>query len=222
MKRTPYKTKDGKRVPSVTTILGKALKGDPGGLMHWAWKLGIEGKDYREERGKAANIGTIAHAMVDALLNGRDPYIEAIETSETAENIAKAQNGFDAFQEWWDTSFDMKMIDTEVRMVSEVHRFGGTMDAVAWVGDTIIVLDWKTSKRLYPEYIAQVAAYRLLWNEGNPAKAEAASLVRFDKETAEFQHVALPKEVLDAGEEAFLHARRIYDLLPVMERAVAA
>ena len=41
-----YRTKDGKVVPSVSTILRNW--GDPGGLMFWAHKQGLEGKDLDE------------------------------------------------------------------------------------------------------------------------------------------------------------------------------
>ena len=42
-----YKLEDGTRVPGVTTVAG--AYGDKGGLVHAAWKLGSEGKDYRKE-----------------------------------------------------------------------------------------------------------------------------------------------------------------------------
>ena len=41
---------EGQRLPSVTTVLSRFK--DSGGLIHWAWSLGKEGKDYREERDK--------------------------------------------------------------------------------------------------------------------------------------------------------------------------
>ena len=44
---TVYKTKDGIRVPGVTTILGELAKP---ALIHWAWDLGIKNIDYRVHR----------------------------------------------------------------------------------------------------------------------------------------------------------------------------
>ena len=52
-----YFTKDGKRVPSVTTILGKFK--EAGGLMHWSWECGMKGLDYRQVRDAAADAGTL-------------------------------------------------------------------------------------------------------------------------------------------------------------------
>jgi len=57
---TIYKNKEGKRVPGVTTALG--LLNKPA-LIHWAWKLGIEGIDYKTFRDDKADIGTLTHLM---------------------------------------------------------------------------------------------------------------------------------------------------------------
>ncbi len=40
-----YRTADGTQVPGVTTVLGSSLGWKTPGLIHWAWKLGTEGKD---------------------------------------------------------------------------------------------------------------------------------------------------------------------------------
>jgi hypothetical protein len=43
--RGKYRLADGTRVPSVTEILSRFKEG--GALIHWAWRLGMEGEDYR-------------------------------------------------------------------------------------------------------------------------------------------------------------------------------
>ena len=67
--REGYYAADGKRVPGVTTVIGRFK--DSGGLIHWAWNEGKEGRDYRDTSGKAADIGTLAHAFVEAKLMGK-------------------------------------------------------------------------------------------------------------------------------------------------------
>jgi hypothetical protein len=57
-----YFLSDGTQVPGGSTIC--KIGDDPSALIHWAWKLGSEGKDYRKERDKAADIGTIAHFLI--------------------------------------------------------------------------------------------------------------------------------------------------------------
>ena len=72
--RAGYRLADGTKVPGVTTILGRWK--DSGGLLQWAFKQGQSGaRTLYEERDKAADIGTLAHAMVEHRLTGRDPVL---------------------------------------------------------------------------------------------------------------------------------------------------
>lgn len=64
---------DGKRVPSVTTVISRFK--ESGALMYWCWDQGRQGLDYRQTRDAAADAGTIAHAMVEAFIrNGEGEY----------------------------------------------------------------------------------------------------------------------------------------------------
>ena len=64
---TIYKTSEGKRVPGATTITGLLNKPY---LITWANKLGLEGVDSTKYRDEAASVGTLAHAMIQAHLEG--------------------------------------------------------------------------------------------------------------------------------------------------------
>jgi hypothetical protein len=89
-----YYLADGTRVPSVTTIIGRFK--ESGALIHWAWSIGRAGKDYREERDKAADAGTMAHAAVAAWAH-RQPFVWEGDDPEVIRN---AQMAFAAFEEW--------------------------------------------------------------------------------------------------------------------------
>ena len=60
-----YKTSTGAVVPGTTTITGLLAKPF---LITWANRLGLEGIDSTKYRDEAADIGTLAHAMVQAHL----------------------------------------------------------------------------------------------------------------------------------------------------------
>lgn len=198
-----YFLDDGTRVPSVTTILSRFK--DSGGLIHWAWQLGTEGKDYREERDKAADAGTIAHALVEAYLHGTT----YAPTSES-DVLAKAMTAFEAFAQWADQT-KLKVTHTEQPLVSHKHRYGGTFDAILVNGKRAIG-DWKSSNSLYPEYLCQIAAYGKLWEENHPDEPINGGFVlcRFDKTYGDFTHKWWAE--LDSAWEAFLHLRALYDL----------
>lgn len=195
-------TIDGERVPGVTTILSRFK--DPGGLIHWAWALGKEGKDYREVRDKAADAGTLAHAAVDNWIHGRP-----VEFAGPEDIAAKAQKAFSAFLEWA-AQTHLTATHTEMPLISKVYRFGGTFDALL-VRDKRAMGDWKTSASVYPEYLAQIAAYAILWEENFPDESIDGGfhLLRFDKEYGDF-HAHWWAE-LDAGKRYFLHLRAAYE-----------
>lgn len=208
-----YRLANGDVVPGVTTILGKYK--DPGGLVHWAWSLGLEGKDYRRERDDAGDTGHIAHDLIDCDIHGR-------EMPET--NDARAVAALDAFREWR-TMVKLEIVDTERPLVSEMHRYGGTYDALATVNGKLVLLDWKTSNKLYPEMVAQLAAYRQLIREAckkgqRQMCPETAVLLRVGKEFGDFHHHQFTSECLDAGWERFRASQWLCETDSVLKRMV--
>lgn len=204
-----YYTADGKRVPSVTTILG-AFKSNIDGLLWWAWNEGREGRDFRETKQKAADAGTLAHDAVEHYLHSHDfpwAYHKAIVDVDV---FSKAQQSFDAFRRWADQS-NLKVEQTEVQLVSEEHRFGGCFDGIT-VGGQRAILDWKTSNGCYPDYLKQVRAYGGLWNECHPDDpiTDGYHLIRFDKEFGDFHHHYWAE--LDSAWDSFLLLRQLYEL----------
>lgn len=201
-----YKLADNTRVPSVTTILSRFK--DAGGLIHWAWQIGTEGKDYREERDKAADAGTLAHAAVEARIRGNS--VEAV-FSVAVDGVREAgQRAFAAFEEWA-TQTNLQVTQTEVSMISEKYRYGGTMDALLISGKRSVG-DWKSSNALYPEYLVQVAAYGVLWEENHPDEPITGGyhLLRFDKTHGDFTHKWWGE--LESAKKAFLLMRELYEL----------
>jgi len=165
-----YFLKDGTKVPG-TTVICSAYK-DSGGLIYWAWNQGKQGLDYRETRDKAGDIGTLVHAAIEAKLAGNPlPPME--------KDVAKAVNAFLK----WEQQNKIEILEQEIQLVSEEFRYGGTLDAVGTIDGKYVLLDWKTSKGVYKNYLLQLAAYKQLWNENCPGReiVGGAYLVRFSK-----------------------------------------
>lgn len=207
-----YKTQDGKRVPGVTTILGKFK--DAGGLIHWAWECGRDGKDYRDVRDQAASVGHVAHQWIDDSIHSREL---ASFPELTVSDRDKAKAGYYAFLDWR-AAVHLEIVDTERPLVSETLRFGGTYDALGYVHGELTLIDWKTSNRVYTEYVAQLAAYRHLINEWSPPhpavregeKVKGARLLRVGKELGDFTDHSFPSAALDLGWERFQASLALY------------
>jgi hypothetical protein len=154
-----YHLADGTQVPGGSTIC--KIGDDAGALIHWAWNLGREGKDYRKERDKAADIGTIAHFLIECYLNGQVADLEDYSQAD----IDKALLCYNKFVDWWDEQH-LEKVTTEIQLVNESHRYGGTIDLIAKCpnGDHVLI-DFKTSKKISDSYWRQCAGYAALWNE---------------------------------------------------------
>ncbi len=197
-----YFTKDGTKVPSVTTILGRFK--EAGGLIHWSWKLGMEGKDYRAVRDQAADAGTLAHELIDAHITG-----QTITLDGDGEIIRQAQNAFNSYKNW-ELTTGVKIEWTERQLVSEEHKFGGTPDAFGIVDNKPVLLDWKTSNSVYSDYLIQLAAYALLIKEIYGIECQGHYLCRFSKEHGDFSVHHFPD--LTEATRMFLLLREAYDL----------
>jgi hypothetical protein len=206
-----YRLADNTRVPSVTTI--NKIGQDSGGLIHWAWQLGIDGIDYRKARDDAAETGNVAHTLVEAAIHGKD--IDLSKFSEEAQELGK--NAFAGYSEWREQT-KLEMIGSEIPLVSERWKFGGCLDAVGKQNGKYVIADWKTGS-LYPDHLCQVAAYGALWDEHSPdKKIEGFHLCRFNKETGNFTHSYFAE--LREAWDAFKLKRELYDLLATLKKWV--
>ena len=179
-KKGGYFLKNGTRVPSVTTVLGRFK--ESGALIRWAYNCGRDGIDMDAARDRAASAGTLAHQWIDDSIHGR----ELEESTLDAEQTKQARNAFEQFLNWRER-YDLQIHETEIPLVSEIYRFGGTFDAVTVDGKPAI-LDWKTSNGIYPEYLVQCAAYALLWEEARGQPIDEAHILRVSKDEGDFEH----------------------------------
>lgn len=201
---TAYRTKAGVKVPGVTSILSRVK--DSGGLIHWAWQQGIDGKDYRQTRDEAGDVGHLSHDWVDCTIRGQ-PLAEPPH-GMSDEDIGKAQKALDSFKRWRDqTKFEL--VETEMPCVSELWKYGGTRDALVRCNGAVKLGDWKSGNNVYREHVMQVAAYRQLAREQGHAIGEAIVL-RFGKIHGDFTHYDWPESAVDVGWDGFKWALGFY------------
>lgn len=148
---TIYKTTEGKRVPGATTITGLLAKPY---LITWANKLGLDGVDSTKYRDEAADIGTLAHAMIQAHLEGSELNTEQFSPL----NVDLAENAVISYFEW-EKQHIIEPIFCEKPLVSDSDLFGGTIDCYCKLDGVYTLLDFKTGKAIYDEYFVQLAAY---------------------------------------------------------------
>ena len=210
-----YHNKEGKRLTGVTTILGAF--GNKGGIISAANRLGLEGVDIKELWYKeAAHIGTLAHDMFEAHINPAVPLPDLSDYTDI--EVAGANTAFDAFEAWWNQT-NLEIVHTETSLTSEVHQFGGTIDAVGRLKnqdpDECVILDWKTSKGIFGKDLMQVAAYSILLEENTDLKVQGFHIVRLDKLQSDFVHRYFPN--MDTIIEAWPVMVQMYELIKQTE-----
>jgi len=199
---TVYKTRDSKRVPSVTTILGILNKP---ALLTWAWQCGVDGLDYRAVRDDAAGVGTLAHYLIMCDLKGKTPDTSTYSPSD----LHRAETCLIKYWDWQKQTKPEPLL-IEEPLVSEMYSFGGTIDCLAKCGDEVWLVDYKTGKGIYAEMIYQLAAYKWLLEE-NGQHVDQARILRIGRNEDEgFEEKQFNN--LDKAFELFLNCKNIYEL----------
>lgn len=236
MPTLPYYNAKGERLPGVTWVIGQGLGWNKDALKIWANREGLAGRAITRDFGgttmtRAADIGTAAHAMIEAEVHlGETDYArtaaELLASLSCDEDREKAQRGFTSFKRWFRQT-KISIIATEAYLISEEYQTGGCLDGIGLEegedGELeLTVVDWKTSKGTYPDHIIQVAAYTCLaekalmaWLQeiGLPpgqARFAGAYILRVDKETGAFSHKFIPRASLEDAWKVFTWLRAIY------------
>lgn len=229
---------DGKHVSGVTTLLGKGLPKEA--LPYWAAKTVAEYVAANEDavrvlremgegpmvnalkgipwqkRDEAAVRGTDVHALAEQIVHGT-----AVDVPEHL--MAHVQG----YVNWLDT-FNVVPILTERSVGNRQHWYAGRFDLIGTIGDTVWMLDVKTSKGVYGSIALQTHAYanaEFYVNDDDPdtehpmpeverhgvihvteAGTELRPLDSSDKPWRIFQHVAYVAKNRDAIDSFILDA----------------
>lgn len=204
MAHTIYKNSEGTRLPSVTTALSILDKG--AGLLHWAWKKGMAGEDYRQERDESALAGTIAHEMIQCDIQNK-PFFDHGIDHDIKE---RALNAFAKYIDWRDLH-PFSSIVCEGELVSEQFQYGGTIDLYCEFNNgSKWLVDHKTSKGIYDSHLYQLAAYKHLLQE-HGHQVDGCMILRIGRDEGDAFEVH-QYENLDAHFAIFQHALEIYNL----------
>ena len=192
-------TVDGKVVPSVTGITKIIDKSGP--LMWWAIGQALEYvKEKRDQYDddeigekalyhdahrahlrtskKAADIGTLVHEWIDDFLTG--DYDRAHKAKPLPKNVS-ARSSVKSFLDWFDEHVE-EVYDTEFRVYSREHGYAGTADFDGLVDGERALVDWKTSKAIYPEYEIQGNAYIMAREEELDVTYDALYIIALPKD----------------------------------------
>ena len=214
----------GKNVPSVTGITSKGLIKD--GLTNWkvTFPLGFakreinsmldnnvaldrmslekifsEAADSTNKIMKeAGSVGSVVHGLVEDYLKNK----------EIPNQVDKrVVNCWNLFLSWWEQQ-EYEPLYIEKKLYSEKYNYAGTLDLV--VKDKkqkLVLIDIKTSNQISFDYLLQLNAYKVAFEEETKQKISKALVVRLPKsdKKIDVQEIPLNKKLFNA----FLGAKYI-------------
>ena len=219
--RRAYKNSDGKRLPGVTTVLGVL---DKPALLGWAARTAADAaveactsgappeaakemgrKAVFARRDKAANLGTQAHALVEAHFAG-DPVDVDVSDPDSAKVYACARRAIDHI-----VATCTRVVLSETAYTDTAAGFGGTLDLVVERNGRLLVADLKTGKGAHDEVVPQLAAYRHLLGSVGGVFVEGGLVLHVPVDgDGVVEHEISPWK-LDVGWTIFQSALSIYE-----------
>jgi Domain of unknown function DUF83 len=160
---------NGERFPSVSEVL--ALRPKPW-LEKWKEKWGVLAA---RKTVYASRIGTDFHDGAEKLSKHEDvAYPSNRRLGTMLERI-----------EGWIKAEGFEPVRTEYHVVSFVHRYHGTLDAVgtlARYGGTPVIIDYKSSSAIYDDMAEQLAAYAEAYFEATGIRIKRGLIVHVSKD----------------------------------------
>lgn len=236
---------DGNLVPSTTKIIDETLAKHA--LKFWAVNITLEWlkKQIRpgnrittteleaimkgakfvhlRESERATTIGSNVHSWIEefvnyVLANGADETIEEIVSKITTPlRTVDAINSANSFINWY-VQNEVEFVASEQKVYSRKYNYSGTFDLLAYVNGALSIVDFKTSKHIYPDYLVQGSGY---WNayeeeqeyifETIPNKVEQFVVLRLPKDGSEWETMTISSK--DDHFKIFEMARQIFDWL---------
>jgi hypothetical protein len=183
-------------------------------LQAWEDKWGVLAKRKVKICGA---LGHEFHRCIESWLNTGTYAVGSPVDEETGRHIPSLVPRVERMlAEWvgWARAVSGTIDHTELRVVSRAHTYSGTLDAVGRIGKTPMVIDWKTSSRIYPDMVLQLSAYAEAYNEQAGGRIKTGLIVHVDKR---MPHRVTAKE-FKLGKRPF---RRFLRLKAVFDRTKA-
>ena len=160
-------------------------------------------------RQEAADIGTNVHDWLAAYWTN--------EHCPAMPQDPKEIRCIEAALDWF-SDHKLKPVRIEEAQYSRIHKFCGRPDFIGHIDGALSVLDYKSTRSIYPEVALQMAAYGFMHEEQFGDNPSTRWALRLDKETGEFEARKYLPETFNLDWETFKACFLIYDRLKHLRR----
>lgn len=196
-----YYNKKGDEIPSVTTIMKLLNKPE---LVDWANFMGLVcGMKVEDILTKSSIIGSLTHYIIER--HNKKKIINYKILDDYSPSIQKSVNNTIKSFKLFLKEYKPKSLKSEFRVQND--KYGGTIDNISKIKDEKFLIDYKTSKQVYPSQFIQLAAYNKLLREEEDIKIDKVAILVLDKKKINFQFYQMEVDYLEKYYEP------IFDLL---------
>lgn len=114
-------------------------------------------KRHRDISREALDVGTTVHRWIDSFAKATIAYDPNTVHIPFPENV-EARLACAAFLQWY-SEHDVVILSSEQKVYSPSFDYAGTFDWKALVDGKLVMIDFKSSKGIWPDYFVQLAAY---------------------------------------------------------------
>lgn len=175
---------------------------DSSGSIWWEQVLEQAKKAHRVRKEEAANLGSQVHAALECKFkDGIDLPFEGVDDRVTS--------CYNAGLAWLETH-SVQPVAVERKVYSRRYKYSGTLDKLAIVDGALSLIDWKSSKHIYPEHRLQTALYVQAYEEETGEVVQKRYLVKLGKEEALFEPHEFSRRDYVRDKAAALRAVELY------------
>jgi hypothetical protein len=187
--------------PSVSTIIGAQPKP---WLNAWREKWGT----LATRKMEIANaIGTAFHDCIEQYLD-TGTFTVAMSTYDSC--IPRVTGMMESWIDWA-VNVDGTIDHTELKVISKTNTYSGTLDAIGKLGKTTMIIDWKTSSRIYPDMDLQLVAYAQAYKEQTGVDIKEGIIVHVSKDKPRYKLTTKTFKLGKRVFKKFLKLRQMFD-----------
>lgn len=163
-------------------------------------------------RQEAADIGTNVHDWLSEYWKSGGRYVANLPEEGTKERncVLAAIN--------WFAEHEVKPLRVEEAQYSRLLKICGRPDFIGMIDGQLSVLDYKSTRQIWPEVCLQMTAYATMHEEEFGEWPRTRWALRLDKETGEFEDKCYKPETFESDLETFKAVFLIYDKLKHLRR----
>ena len=171
-----------------------------------AYKLLIDAKrEHQEIKQKAASLGKDVHKTIELIFKREISISDLLSTIDS--EIYPAMTAFLA----WNNLHDIEVLGSEEVVYHGKYKYAGTLDFRCVLDGEKYIIDFKTSKRIYPEMLLQLASYKHAYEYLHPDdKGYKVGILRLDKYDKKFDWKTWNNDIVIKAWNAFKYLVKYY------------